>query len=484
MGLYVAEANILLAVYVAFNATANLLLVKARVQFGIPTTMHVVLGALIVAQIIQILAPSLGTAILARAISGIAAGGLTTMSLYYIFQVFPVRIRPIAAVVGFSLPQLAVPVARMFPLSTIALDDWQGLHLVELAMAIAAWAMLNLVQLPPVVREKAFEALDAVTVSLTIVAMLLICTALALGRYYWWTDAAFIGWAFAIGLPLLALALLIEDKRERPLLWVRWYATRDILFFMLIAVVVRIALSEQTYAAVGLLTLGGLTSDQLHPLFVVVFVAMALGIAAAAFFLRIDRLVPMIMIAAFIIAIGAWLDTHSTSVTRPPELFLSQALIGFGTTLFLGPALVVGIGYIIQRGPNYVVSFNVLFSTTQNLGGLAGSALLGSVQIMRERVHAEQLAEALTLGDPMVTARIDQYVRSIAPKLTDPAERAQQGSALLGQALHAQANVLAFNDTFWFVMIFALATGLFIACVTMRERFKQPVAPMPATVTQ
>jgi MFS family permease len=481
MGLYVVEANLLVAVYVAFNATANLLLVKARVQFGIPATMHVVLGSLIAAQIVQILSPSLGTAILARAVSGIAAGGLTTLSLYNIFQVFPLRLRPVAAVIGFTLPQLAVPVARMFPLASIAIDSWRGLHLVELAMAISAWAMLNLMPLPPNVQERAFEPLDIVTAALTIAAMLLICTALALGRYYWWSDAAFIGWAFAAGLPLLGLALLIEDRRARPLLWVRWYATRDILFFTLIAVVIRIALTEQTYAAVGLLTLGGLTSDQLHTLFGVVFLAMAAGIATAALLLRPERIAPLMMAAAFIIAAGAWLDTHSTSVTRPQQLYLSQSLLGFGTTLFLGPALMFGIGHIIRRGPNYLVSFVVLFSTTQNVGGLAGSALLGSIQIAREWLHAERLAEALSLGDPVVTARIAQYAAAIAPRLTDPLARAQQANALLGQALHAQASVLAFNDTFWVVTLVSLAIGLFIAGITMLDLFRQRSASQAAS---
>ncbi len=473
MGLYVAEANLLLAVYVAFNATANLLLVKARIQFGIPATMHVVLGALMAAQVVQLLHPTLGTAILARAISGIAAGGLTTLSLYNIFQVFPIRMRPIAAIVGFSLPQLAVPLARMFPLSDIAPSGWQGLHLIEFAAALGAWAMLNLMPLPPVERGKAFEPLDALTTVLTITAMLLICTVLALGRLYWWTEAPWLGWALAVGLPLFGLVLLIEDRRKRPLLWVRWYGSADILFFTLVAVVVRLALSEQTYAAVGLLTLGGLTSDQLHPLFAVVFVAMAAGIATAALTVRPDRIVPIIMVAAFIIALGAWLDTHSTSQTRAPELYLSQALLGFGTTLFLGPALMFGIGHIIKGGPHYLVSFVVLFSTTQNVGGLAGSAMLGSIQAIRARVHAEQLAETISLGNPEVVGRIGQYSQLVGPTITDPAARAQQASGLLGQALNAQANILAFNDTFWVVTLIALATGLFIAGVTFRDRLRQ-----------
>jgi len=473
MGLYVVEANFLVAVYVAFNATANLLLVKARVQFGIPATMHAVLGALVAAQIVQILAPSLGTAVLARAVSGIAAGGLTTLSLYNIFQVFPLRLRPMAAVIGFSIPQLAVPVARMFPLAMVAFDDWRGLHLIELAMALAAWAVINLMPLPPNVQEKAFEPLDAMTALLTIAAMLLLCSTLALGRYYWWTDAAFLGWSLAAALPLLGLALLIEDRRARPLLWVRWYATRDILFFMLVAVVVRISLTEQTYAAVGLLTLGGLTSDQLHPLFAVVFLAMAAGIATCAMLVRADRVIPMIMAAAFIIAVGAWLDTGSTSATRPQQLYLSQALVGFGTTLFLGPALMFGIAQIIKRGSNYLVSFVVLFSTTQNVGGLAGSALLGSIQVARERLHAERLAEGLSLGDPAVASRISQYADVLLPRVADPAARAQQANGLLGQALHAQASILAFNDTFRVVALIALAAGFFIAGVMMLDWRRQ-----------
>src|SRR5262249_788783 len=97
MGLYVAEANILLGVYVAFNAAANLLLVKARMQFGIPATMRVVLGSLLLAEVIAICFPSFGTELLARAVSGIANGGLTTLGLYSLFQVFPLKHRPIAS---------------------------------------------------------------------------------------------------------------------------------------------------------------------------------------------------------------------------------------------------------------------------------------------------------------------------------------------------------------------------------------------------
>ncbi|WP_333839725.1 MFS transporter [Novosphingobium sp.] len=473
IGLTVAEGSLLLAVYVAFNATANLTLVKARVQFGIPATMHVVLGALIAAQLVQIAVPCFATAIVARAVSGVAAGGLSTLSLYNMFQVFPLRMRPVAAILGFCLPQLAIPLARMVPLSIISMHEWQGLHLIELALAIGAWGMLNLMPLPPNSPARAFEPLDVVTVALIIVAMLLVCTVMAVGRYDWWTDTPWLGWALAAALPLIGAALMIEDRRQSPLLWVRWFATRDVLFFIAVAVIIRLALAEQTYAAVGLLSLGGLTSDQLHGLFLGVLLAEIAGIVVVCIFSKPHQVVPLMSIAAFVIAFGAWLDTHSTSLTRAPELLLSQSLLGFGTILFLGPALMFGIGQIIKRGPTHLVSFIVLFSTTQNLGGLAGSAALGTFQTMRARTHAQYLADAVSLGDPLVTQRLAQYAGRLAPQLVDPALRDRQALGQLSQALNAQASVLAFNDTFWVVTVVALTAGILTAAYALREKVQR-----------
>jgi hypothetical protein len=73
----------------------------------------------------------------------------------------------------------------------------------------------------------------------------------------------------------------------------------------------------------------------------------------------------------------AFIDSSATNVTRPPQLYLSQALIGFGTTLFVGPAILYGFLQIIQKGPKYLVSLVVLFSITQNVGALVGSACAG-----------------------------------------------------------------------------------------------------------
>ena len=42
---------------------------------------------------------------------------------------------------------------------------------------------------------------------------------------------------------------------------------------------------------------------------------------------------------------------------------------------------------MLQLGQNYLISFLVLFAVSQNVGGLLGSAVLGSYQVMRTRAQ-------------------------------------------------------------------------------------------------
>jgi hypothetical protein len=352
--------------------------------------------------------------------------------------------------------------ARLVPVEVLSANGWYGLHLIEPAVALLVLALINTVRLPPSVCSQAFQKTDFVTIGLIVPAMLLVCCVLGVGRVYWWADAPWLGWMLVTAIPLFAAAFLIESHRTNPLLRLEWVVTGDILRFAAVAILVRLALAEQTYGSVGLLTAGGLNNDQLHTLFLWVALAMLLGIVAACLTLSQERLRLQVMVAALAIAAGAFIDSGATNVTRPPELYLSQALIGFGTTLFIGPALVFGFLRMLAKGGNHFVTFVVLFSTTQNVGGLAGSALLGSYQVIQTRNHAASLQEHLLAGDPQVTQQLQGGAATVAGNLADPVLRAAEGGALLAQRLTSEATILAFNDVFRFVAFLALATAAYI----------------------
>jgi hypothetical protein len=464
LGLYLALASWLPAIYVAMNATANLTLVKARIQFGVPKVTHGLLIAYALIALLQLPFPGFATAAMTRAISGITAAGLTTVTIYYMLQAFPAKVRPLALVCGIGFQQLGTPLARLVPVDVLAVNGWHGLHLIEPAVAAGVLALMKLVPLPPSECGKAFEKLDFVTIGLCIPAMLLLCGVLGLGRIYWWHDAPFLGWMLASCLPLFALAILIETHRRHPLLQIDWITSADIRRFIVVALLVRLALAEQTYGSVGLLTFGGLDNDQLHILFGLVAFSMALGMIAAALLLSQERLRLLVAIAALIIAAGAMLDSSATNLSRPPQLYLSQSLIGFGTTLFIGPALVYGFLRMIKQGPTHLVSFIVMFNITQNVGGYAGSALLGTYQIIQARAHAASLADHVLGSDPQVIQRIQGGSGALAGALSDPVLRGAEGAALLGQSLAQEANILAYNDVFRLVAMMAVATAAYIFC--------------------
>jgi hypothetical protein len=474
LGVYVAQASLLPAIFVAMNASANLTLVKARAQFGIPAVAHGLLIVYAAVALLQWAAPGFPASMLARAVSGVFAALLITLSIYYLTQVFPPERRLLGIVIGLGLLQLGSPLARMLPVELLAQNNWRVLHLVELATALGVLALMAAVRLPPVVCTRAFERADLVTIGLATAGLLLLCGVIGIGRVLWWTDTPALGLALAVSVPMFVVAWLLEIHRSRPLVQFAWLGSADIVRFAVVALVVRFALAEQTFGSVGLLTSGGLTNDQLRTLFAIVGVAMVAGTAAAALTLSPRHVPWQIMIAALIIAVGAWLDAHSTNLTRPQQLYVSQALLGFGTTLFIGPALLDGLQRMLVRGPDYFISVIVLFSITQNVGGLVGSAALGTYQTIQAKSHAVALSEHLLGTDPAVVERIALGAATVGAVVVDPSQRAGQGASQLAQALAQEANLLAYNDVFMLVCIVALIGALYVGWPAFTSALRRP----------
>ncbi len=349
-GLYAYEASLLLALYVAFNASANLLLVRGRTQFGVPLITQGLLALYALAALVAMLVPGVATAAIVRCACGMASAALITFSIYCWMQALPAKVRPVALVLGISLPQVGMPLARMIPVEELGLSGWRGLAGIECALALLLLAASNALPMPPSERKRVLCKRDVVTYALALSGYLLLCLVLATGRLLWWTDTPWLGVALATSAPLLCAALVIELRRRDPLVKFDWLTTGTMVRFALVALVLRLALAEQTYGAVGLLSAGGLTNDQLHMLFGIVSLAMLAGIVVTVVTLNPARLPWQVVGAAVLIAAGALLDSHATSVTRPPQLYLSQALLGIGTTLFIGAGAAVRIPAGVAEG--------------------------------------------------------------------------------------------------------------------------------------
>jgi len=332
-------------------------------------------------------------------------------------------------------------------------------------------------KLPPGDRFKAFEPLDFLTFALLATGFALLCAALSLGRIEWWFEEPWIGMALAGSIVLILAGLAIEHNRQRPLLITRWLGSGRILRLALGVILSRVVLSEQATGAVGFLQNLNMGSEQLHTLYFFMLLGSLAGLLVSALTINPQHLLLPLIIALAFMATGSLMDSFSTSLTRESNMYLSQFLLAFGGTFFLGPTLILGISGVISN-PRNMVSFSVLFGITQNVGGLIGSSLLGTFQVVREKFHSSHLNEHLSLINPLMQSRLQSASGGYASALADPSAQTNQGIRSLAAIATREANVLAYNDVFMLIAVIAILTMIWISTrAVWLWMTTEPVAP-------
>lgn len=467
---YSNEIAWLPAVYVMGNISINLLLVKFRQQFGLRLFTEAFLVLYVIVAFFHLFANDLSSAIIVRTAHGMVAAALSSLGIYYQVQAWPAKHRLKALVIGITASQLAIPLARLFSTELLQLEEWRGLYLFELGLALIALGCVLVVRLPPGDRIKAFEKLDFVTFLLLAPGMALLCGVLSLGRIEWWFTTPWLGVCLVLALVLIVSAVVVEHNRTNPLINTRWLSSGMIVRLGIAMIMIRIVLAEQNTGAIGFLQQLGLLNDQLHGLALAIIVGVICGIIASALTIKPGQLNWPIVTSLAIMIVASLMDAQSNPLTRAHNLYFSQFLLGFSSAFFLAPAMLLGIGSVVTQ-PKNLVSFVVLFGMSQNLGGLIGSAILGTFQTWREKYHSSLLADKLSQLDPNVTERLDQYSALFRSQLTDSVLLGAQSSSQLQTVATLQANVLAYNDTYLLTAALAMCTLLWVLWRLSRQRY-------------
>ena len=473
LGLNSDEAAWLTAAYFMTNVTANLLLVKYRQQFGLQPFIRYTLVAYAVTTLMHLFIHDFWTSVAVRAMSG-----LSTLTILYFFQALPASKRLAAVMIGICIPQIATPLARVLSPGLLVWGDWHNLYWFEFGLALATLAAVWAQPLPPSEREKVFEPLDFLTFGLFAPGLWLLVAVLSQGRIQWWTERSWIGWSLAASVALIAAAILVEHHRKNPLINTRWLGTREMLRLFAVAASIRILLSEQAFGSVGFLSVVGMINDQMVTLNLIVVFASIAGLATAVLTFRPDNLTRPIIIAVVLIVIGSFMDAGATNVSRPSQFYLSQALIGFASLLFLAQAMVIGIARTLLAGGKNFISFVVLFSMSQSIGGLAGSTLLGTFQTVREKYHSHELVQEIVASDPLVAARLGAGSRAVAGTIGDPVLRNAEGAALLSRQVTREANILAYNDVFLLIGVLAILMTIWGFMISWSIRRRHEPSPV------
>ena len=477
MALTPVEAGWLTVAFYSTYACMSMLLFRVRQEFGIQPFVRWAMLALVFANLVQLgefgYYPEMG----ARAVVGIAASALSALSVYYLMQGLPPALRVGGLVISLGLVQIAFPLSRA--LSPALLVDGNMSHVFQLqfGLSVLSLGLVYLLRLPPGTRRKTFEKLDLPSISLFIIGVGALCAFLIQGRIQWW-DTPWLGYALALAIFCLGGCFLIEANRKSPMLDLSWLSSRAILSLAMVGATVRILVAEQGFGASGMFSALGYGNEQLTGYFWVLTGATFGGMLLSVARLDPKDLTRPVLFAVLVITVAAFADTRTGVMTRPQDLYLTQAAIAFAAVFAMGPIMMEGMLRALAAGQSYVISFIAVFSLSQSLGGLAGISLLSAFHTVRIKTHLINAGDTLTIANPRLAEALGTLTRGAAPLQSDPILRQQTAAASLSQEVGREAAVLAFNDVFFLIGTLAAATFaiILVPWIINRIRGHNPLA--------
>lgn len=473
------EATWLMAAYVAPNASLALVLIKVRNQYGLRNFAELSILGFVLVCAMHLFVTGLNSALVVRFFSGIAAAPMSSLAFLYMLEAFSEERRMSYGVsLAMTNTLLGAPLARLVSPHLLDIGEWNGLFTFEMALALLSFAAIYLLPLKPQPRIHVITRMDIVSYLFIAVGFGSLAVVLTLGRLYWWLEAPWLGATLAASVVCVTFAVVIELNRESPLLDIRWLASRDIVLFAAALLTFRIVLSEQSSVAANFFQALGLMNEQLRTLYLVMILASLAGGFICAAVLRPGREPALHAAALCLLLAGSWLDSRATNLTRPEQMYVSQAMIAMAAALFLPSAMAVGLASARKKGPNYILSFFIVFLVTQNIGALLGSSVLQTFVTLREKFHSNLLVDNITLADPLVVERIGQLSKPYSGTLTDKTLLSAEGMAALGKRATQEATILAYNDAFLLVATISfLALVALLLHMTAMWYFKKPSEP-------
>lgn len=468
-----AEASWLTAAYLAPNASLTLLLFKIRAQFGIRRFAEVSIIAYVLINLCHLWVNSFETALVLRFFAGVAAAPMSSIAILYMIEGLPREKKlSVGICAALTVITISTPLAGLVAPYLMANGGWHQLYICELGLAMISLALIFRLPLLSGERIKVIGRTDLISFAFLFVGMGAITIALSLGRVYWWTERSWIGELLILGVACLTIMALIELPRKTPLLDVRWLTSAEIIHFAGALLIFRIILSEQTTGMRSFFVMLGLANDQLTGIYAITIIATILAGISCSLLLKPGRVAYLHGFALILLVIGSWMDSQSTALTRPEQMYLSQILIAFASGLYLPPAMMIGMVAAMRRGPNFILSFIVVFLVTQRVGGILGAALFGSFVTWREQIHSAAIATTLTSGNALTGERINQLAGAYASTISDTVIRSAEGAVLLARQATTQAYVLAYNDAFRLMSLLAALALVILVLDVLFEKWE------------
>src|SRR5262245_46842837 len=417
-------------------------------------------------------APTEDTLIFSRVLQGFSAGIAQPLVMATIFTVFPPERRGMAmGVFGLGVvfaPAIGPTLGGMM----IEYYSWRYVFYISLPFCALA-AVLGLLFMPTRPLPKEIPPFDWIGFALLCAALLALMTGIA--------DAAREGWASdmlmfrLVGGGLATVAFIFwELHTPRAMIDIRIFANVEFSAAALIAFIFGAGMMGSTYVIpVFVQTIIGFT-----PLLAGLMM-MPAGIMLAFIFPAVGRMadaIPasvMIIIGLLLFAIGfAWMtvaDVDTTFWTLVAMIMVSRLGLGLINPSLNASSLKALPADKVRQGSG-VANF------MRQLGGAFGINLMVAFFEVRTRFHADALTGTQDWGNRS-TERLIEQVEKLMQRSGLPFQQQKAGALdYLGTIVQANAQMMAFSDTFIVVGLVALLALVPAAMLSRSQRRSRRLA--------
>jgi len=421
-------------------------------------------------------APSLKVLILARIFQGLGGGGLQPLSQAILFETFPVAEHGLAMAVfgmGVVMAPILGPVVGGFITDTWS---WRWIFYINLPVGVLAIALVMLfVHDPPYIRRKTIH-IDTWGLFLLTIGIGCLQIVLDKGEREDWFHSRFIVYLSIVAVVALALFIFVELRSKHPVVNLRVFRDRSFsagnitiftgfgcMFgsFVLLPLYAQKLMNYTAFWAGLLLAPGGVMSFMIMPVAGMLLKRgfnprnlLALGLSTMAY--------------AIWLMSGFNLQASFSAVAWP------RIVQGFGLGLFFVPLTTATFMNIPKEETG---NASAIFNLLRNLGGSFGVALSTTILAQRAQLHQSFLVERITPYQPAFQTKYQQVLQWLQmhrAELADPTT----ALALISREVLRQANMLAFNDTFWLLACFT--AGLIPLTLLFRKTTEATSLPQGA----
>jgi len=326
-----------------------------------------------------------------RAVQGLGAGGLMSLSLAVIGDVIPPRERGkyqgmFAAVFGVS--SVAGPLLGGWFTDNLG---WEWIFFINIPIGTVALVVTSMaLKLHHVRRQASVDYLGAATIVGSVTCLVL---------YLSWAGPD-TGWGSATGIALLigtvvlaALFILVESKAKEPILplelFTHWTFTSNIIFAMIIGIGM---FGGLIFLPIYLQAVRGFSATHsglaMLPLVVGIFTT---SISGGQIMSRTGRYKWMPITGALVV--GAALFAFSTLEVDTPYYVIAMIMFAFGMGLgFTMQVVVTAVQNSVDRRNMGVATASVTFF--RSMGGAIGTALLGAILNIQLKHHLNEIVTA------------------------------------------------------------------------------------------